>query len=101
MIFLKEFQLYSDEKNDLDNIKKTVDGKISYLLNIDGCQCDKYHNRLLRGLTEWTVSTRFEEEITKEQVLSVLGLKKDEIVGEHDFATEEPFFSHVYNGLKI
>ena len=49
-IFLKEFQLYSDEKNDLDNIKKTVDGKISYLLNIDGRQCDKYHNRLLRGL---------------------------------------------------
>ena len=99
-IFLKEFQLYSDEKNDLDNIKKTVDGKISYLLNIDGCQCDKYHNRLLRGLTEWTVSTRFEEEITKEQVLSVLGLKKDEIVGEHDFATEEPFFQSRVQWIK-
>lgn len=99
-IFLKEFQLYSDEKNDLDNIKKTVDGKISYLLNIDGRQCDKYHNRLLRGLTEWTVSTRFEEEITKEKVLSVLGLKKDEIVGEHNFATEEPFFQSRVQWIK-
>ena len=92
LIFLKEFQIYSDEKNDVDKIKKTVNEKLSFLLNVDERQCDKYHNRLLRGLTEWTVSTRSEEEITKEQVLSVLGLKKDELIGEHNFATEEPFF---------
>ena len=57
-----------------------------------GTGSGKYHNRLLRGLAEWTISSRSEEEITKERVLSVLGLKKDELIGEHNFATEEPFF---------
>lgn len=92
LIFLKEFQIHSDEENDLENLKKFVSKKLSCFLNIDERQCEKYHDRLVRELSKWTVSTRSEEEITKEQVLSVLGLKKDELIGEHNFATEEPFF---------
>lgn len=92
LIFLKEFQIYSDENNDLDNLKELVNNKLASLLKVDIHQCEKYHNRLLRGLTDWTISTRFQEEITKEQVRTVLGLKKDELVGEHYLATEEPFF---------
>ena len=34
LIFLKEFQIYSDEKNDVDKIKKTVNEKLSFLLNV-------------------------------------------------------------------
>ena len=41
---------------------------------------------------EWYLFNATKEEITKEKVLSVLGLKKDEIVGKHNFATEEPLF---------
>lgn len=100
LIFLKEFQIYSKEKNDVDNLKKIVNEKLLFFLNVDERQCDKYHNRLLRGLTEWTVSTRPKEEITKEQVLSVLGLKKDELIGEHNFATEEPFFQSRVRWIK-
>ncbi len=92
LIFLKEFQIYSDEENDLENLKKLVSEKLAYLLNVNKRQCEKYHDRLVRKLSDWTVSTRAEEEITKEQVLSVLVLKKDELIGEHNFATEEPFF---------
>lgn len=92
LIFLKEFQIYSDENNDLDNIKKLVSNKLARLLKVDIRQCENYHNRLLRGLTDWTISTRSQEEITKEQVRTILSLKKDELVGEHYFATEEPFF---------
>ncbi|MBO5210148.1 MAG: AAA family ATPase [Lachnospiraceae bacterium] len=101
LVFLKEFQIYSDETKDFDNIKKFVNEKLANFLNVDERQCTKYHNRLLRGLTEWTVSTRSEEEITKEQVLSVLGLKKDELIGEHNFATEEPFFQSRVRWIKI
>ena len=100
LVFLKEFQIYSDETKDLDNIKKFVNEKLANSLNVDERQCTEYHNRLLRGLTEWTVSTRSEEEITKEQVLSVLGLKKDELIGEHNFATEEPFFQSRVQWIK-
>lgn len=100
LVFLKEFQIYSDETKDLDNIKKFVNEKLANSLNVDERQCTKYHDRLLRGLTEWTVSTRSEEEITKEQVLSVLGLKKDELIGEHNFATEEPFFQSRVQWIK-
>lgn len=100
LVFLKEFQIYSDETKDLDNIKKIVNEKLANSLNVDERQCTKYHNRLLRGLTEWTISTRSEEEITKEQVLSVLGLKKDELIGEHNFATEEPFFQSRIQWIK-
>lgn len=92
LIFLKEFHIFSDEKKDLDVIKKCVDEKLAKTLNIDERKCEKFHNSLLKGLSRWTVSTRKEEEITKEQVLEVLGLEQDELVGEHNFATEEPFF---------
>ena len=100
LIFLKEFQIHSDEENDLKKLKKFVGKKLSCILNIDERQCEKYHDRLVRELSEWTVSTRSEEEITKEQVLSVLGLKKDELIGEHNFATEEPFFQSRVRWIK-
>ena len=100
LIFLKEFQIHSDEENDLKKLKKFVSKKLSCILNIDERQCEKYHDRLVRELSEWTVSTRSEEEITKEQVLSVLGLKKDELIGEHNFATEEPFFQSRVRWIK-
>lgn len=100
LIFLKEFQICSDETKDLDNIKKLVNEKLANSLNIDERQCDRYHERLLKGLSMWTISTRSEEEITKEQVLSVLGLKKDELIGEHNFATEEPFFQSRVRWIK-
>lgn len=100
LVFLKEFQICSDETKDLDNIKKLVNEKLANSLNVDERSCVNYYSRLIKGLTEWTVSTRSEEEITKEQVLSVLAIKKDELIGEHNFATEEPFFQSRVQWIK-
>lgn len=89
--FLRNFDIKSNQE-DLDEIIKSIAQKLSQYFKTDQRKAVQLHQKLCYALMEWATTLRKKEEITREDLLAALSLGNDEIQGEHNLATCEPFF---------
>ncbi|WP_312421249.1 hypothetical protein [Anaerospora hongkongensis] len=91
LIFLRNFDIKSNQE-DLDEIINSIAQKLSQYFKTDQRKAVQLHQKLCYALMEWATTLRRKEEITREDLLAALSLGNDEIQGEHNLATCEPFF---------
>lgn len=89
--FLRTFEIKSNQE-DLNEIIDNIALKLSQYFKTDQRKAVQLHQKLCYALMEWATTLRKKEEITREDLLTALSLSSDEIKGEHNLATCEPFF---------
>lgn len=89
--FLTNFEIKSTQE-DLSEIIDSIAGKLSQYFKTDQRKAIQLHQKLCYALITWATTLRKKEEITREDLLAALSVGSDEIQGEHNFATCEPFF---------
>lgn len=89
--FLRNFDIKSNQE-DLDEIINSIAQKLSRYFKTDQRKAVQLHQKLCYALMEWATTLRRKEEITREDLLVALSLGNDDIQGEHNLATCEPFF---------
>lgn len=90
--FLKSFDIKGNQE-DLNEIINSIAIKITNYFKTDNRKAIQLHQKLCYSLMTWSTTLRTKEEITREDLLSALSLCNDEIVGEHNLPTCEPFFN--------
>lgn len=91
--FLKALSIESDQPN-LDEIGEIILKEICNIFGVDRFRATPIRNTLDSALRKWSTTERGEiEEVNREELIKVLSLDSNILIGEHELRPPYPFFS--------